>query len=177
MLARAGLNPRLLTFGMMGLLFAIGLAALAVSERTALTQFALASFVDRIAFHHQLWDNVMLIFLLVALGKKAFAPLRPLYAAGFFVVGVSLWLPGYFVVNIPGAVPYQILAWFIGFVHRGAAAEVGDEDRSQIRGKCGAAGRVDRQARVSGDNPASRRRRGARAGLPLSRGRLGRPRR
>jgi len=58
---------------------------------STLTLFAIAATTGRLWAYHRPYDDVMLIFLLVALGKLAISHRSIAAVVGFCLVGVSLW--------------------------------------------------------------------------------------
>jgi hypothetical protein len=116
MLVGAGLETRTallvsaLVFGGIG-------ASLMFCWRKAdtLVLFAIASVAGRLGSYHQLYDNGMLLFLLLALGIDAAQKQTRLRILGFLVVGVSLWAPGRF-CDWPMFQVFQILAWLFGLI-------------------------------------------------------------
>jgi hypothetical protein len=80
--------------------------------------FAIAATIGRFWTYHHGYDNVMMVFLLVALGGALLTRYSTWLAVAFGVVGVSLWLP---YENIPRryASITQLaltISWLIGFV-------------------------------------------------------------
>ena len=80
-----------------------------------LVLFAIASVAGRLGSYHQLYDNGMLLFLLLALGIDAARKQNRLGILGFLVVGVSLWAPGRF-CDWALFQLFQILAWTFGLI-------------------------------------------------------------
>jgi hypothetical protein len=80
-----------------------------------LVLFAIAAVAGRLGSYHQLYDNGMLLFLLLALGVNAARKQDRLGVVGFLVVGVSLWAPGRFCDWTMFQV-FQILAWLFGLI-------------------------------------------------------------
>jgi hypothetical protein len=58
-----------------------------------LTQFAIAALASRFWTYHRNYDNLILIFLMMALGVVALRDNNRLALASFFVMGLSLWPP------------------------------------------------------------------------------------
>lgn len=59
-----------------------------------LTHFAIAALTARLWTYHKDYDNLIMIFLMLALGVVALRNYSRLALAAFFVMGLSLWLPG-----------------------------------------------------------------------------------
>ncbi|AFY77127.1 MAG: hypothetical protein IGR93_04445 [Hydrococcus sp. C42_A2020_068] len=81
------------------LLALIGVVAVTVifytyHNSSLLTLFAIASVIGRVSTYHRFYDNVMLIFFLLALLKMTFKNLHRLNILVLMLVGISLWLPG-----------------------------------------------------------------------------------
>lgn len=75
-----------------------------------LTHFAIAALTARLWTYHKDYDNLIMIFLLMALGVVAFRNYSRLAIAGFFVMGLSLWLPGR-LTDIQVYRVFQCVAW------------------------------------------------------------------
>jgi hypothetical protein len=80
-----------------------------------LVLFAIAAVAGRLGSYHQLYDNGMLLFLLLALGIDAARKQSRLGILGFLAVGVSLWAPGRF-CDWSMFQAFQILAWLFGLI-------------------------------------------------------------
>ena len=81
-----------------------------------LTGFATAAVAGRLWTYHRPYDNVMLVFLLVALAKAAMDSSRPRWGwLGFWLVGISIWVP-VSVSNLSLFQVYQHVAWVGGVV-------------------------------------------------------------
>lgn len=93
-----------------------GAAAVAIGmlrRRPLLLLFAVAAVGGRLWSYHQLYDNVMLVFLLLAVGEWAGRRRDVLTGALFIAVGLTIWAPGRF-CDIPLFQTYQMLAWVGG---------------------------------------------------------------
>ncbi len=75
-----------------------------------LVHFAIAAVAARFWSYHQLYDNLVLVFLLVALGDLASRWPSRARGAAFLAVGLSLWAPGKWCDHVPFQV-YQMCAW------------------------------------------------------------------
>jgi hypothetical protein len=62
-----------------------------------LTLFAIAATIGRLWTYHHEYDDVMLIFLLVALGQAMFIRNSTWTSFGFFIVGAALWCPVFYI--------------------------------------------------------------------------------
>jgi Glycosyltransferase family 87 len=82
-------------------------------QAAMLAQFAIASVVGRLWTYHRLYDNVMMLFLLVALGEMAIRSRKPLHVIMFLIVGLTLWAPGKACDHFAFQV-FQDAAWTIG---------------------------------------------------------------
>ena len=96
--------------------FFLGLAVLLCvryRRRGLLTLFAVAAVAGRLWTYHQLYDNVMLLFLLVALLVSAIEQRDWKLWTAFVVVGIGLWAPGR--TTTFGPFPYfQMVTWLGG---------------------------------------------------------------
>lgn len=92
-----------------------GIALAWLRRMSLLDQFAVASVGGRFWAYHKHYDNMMLMFLLIALGCLA-VDLRSRVAwCAFAVVGISLWLPAS-VFRHEGALAVQMIVWLVGIV-------------------------------------------------------------
>lgn len=83
-----------------------------------LTIFAIASVIGRVFAYHRLYDNVMLVFLLLALWQLAFSQRQKIHFAMAIIVGLTLWLPASFVlINYSFWQSLQIVIWMIALFH------------------------------------------------------------
>jgi Glycosyltransferase family 87 len=98
-------------------LVATGAIAWMWRDGTSLAMFAIATTVGRLWTYHHSYDNVSLIFLLVALGKAMLMRNSFWTAAGFWVVGASLWTPPRLIpgggTSLAGQV-CQMMSWMAG---------------------------------------------------------------
>lgn len=95
LLVIAGVKPRLATvvMGLGGALLAL-LLMFRWRHSSPLALFAIASVLGRLVTYHHRYDNVMLVFLLVALGKAVLEQPSKWTIGAFVLVGLTLWLPG-----------------------------------------------------------------------------------
>jgi hypothetical protein len=87
---------------------------------------ALLTVGARLFTYHGFYDNVMLIFLLLELGKRVAQRPAPWLVAAYAVCGLSLWIPD------PGSYPFvafvpQMLAWLFA-----VAVLVRDEQKAHV---------------------------------------------
>lgn len=75
-----------------------------------LTRFAIAAVMARLWSYHLLYDNLILAFLLLAVGELALRHPSPLHRAAFLLVGTTLWLPGKCSDNLFFQI-YQMTIW------------------------------------------------------------------
>jgi hypothetical protein len=78
-----------------------------------LVTFAIAAVAARLWSYHHLYDNVVLLFLLAALGELACRRANASTVAAFLVVGISLWAPGKLCDLLPFQI-FQTVAWVGG---------------------------------------------------------------
>jgi hypothetical protein len=96
-----------------GMVLAMALTWLWRNSST-LTLFAIAATTGRLWSYHRPYDDVMLIFLIVPLGKLVLAHRSIGTVLPFLLVGISLWTPfkGYYPAL--GLQIVQILIWLLG---------------------------------------------------------------
>jgi len=82
-------------------------------RETVLDQLAIAGLTARIFTYHRPYDDLLLVFLLVALTARLIKRPTTGLLAGTFLVGLSLWLPLGFGWKWPFAA-MQHLCWFAG---------------------------------------------------------------
>jgi hypothetical protein len=76
-----------------------------------LTLFASASVIGRVFIYHRIYDDVMLVFLLLALLKLAFQFPNRYNIASIALTGLTLWLPASVQNRIPYWPSIQIFIW------------------------------------------------------------------
>jgi hypothetical protein len=109
-LLRLGLSPKLVTPVLAVAVLVPGFLALVWFRRRPLVDlFAVAAVTGRLWAYHQVYDNVMMAFLLVALARAAVAG-RPAAAAAFLVAGLAAWAPGS-LMGYPPAVTDGTKGW------------------------------------------------------------------
>jgi hypothetical protein len=80
---------------------------------STLTLFAIAATIGRLWSYHHLYDEVMLIFLIVALGKLVMTHRSIGTVLAFCLVGLTLWTP--FPIQLPMPVQSAIMSsWLFG---------------------------------------------------------------
>lgn len=72
-----------------------------------LTHFAIAALTARLWAYHKDYDNLIMIFLMMALGVVALRNYSRLALAAFLVMGLSLWLPG----RLTEIQVYRVFQW------------------------------------------------------------------
>lgn len=95
----------------------VGVAALwtiwVLRHRPRIVLFAIAAVAARLWSYHQLYDNVMLVFVLIAAGELAAGSRDWRATATFAAVGLSIWLPGRF-CDFAVFQWFQMLVWMAG---------------------------------------------------------------
>ena len=93
---------------------AAGLVVIYLLRRQPLpVLFAIAAVTGRLWSYHQLYDNAMLVFLLIALGSLAARQHNWLTTTTFVAVGATLWMPGR-ACDIVIFQLFQMAVWVIG---------------------------------------------------------------
>jgi hypothetical protein len=109
----AGMPSRCATFVTLAVAACAGSALLFAWRRSSLaTQLAIAAVAGRLWSYHRDYDDVMLVFLLVALALNMFRRGDRLSVVAFGLAGVSLWAPGR-IVAFPAFQVFQIAAWVL----------------------------------------------------------------
>src|SRR5262249_35288815 len=111
----SGINPKVATLVTMVIVVIPAILLMRSSRVQApLTSFAIAAVAGRLWTYHRYYDDMMLVFLVIALGVLALRhqSCRLLWMA-FLAVGVSVWTPGRVIV-LPAFQLVQISTWFIG---------------------------------------------------------------
>jgi hypothetical protein len=78
-----------------------------------LVHFAIASVTARLWSYHHLYDNLVVMFLLIALGRLALERTTPIHVLAFLVMGLSLWAPGKFCDHLWYQI-FQMVVWITG---------------------------------------------------------------
>ncbi|WP_158412774.1 glycosyltransferase 87 family protein [Geminocystis herdmanii] len=83
-----------------------------------LTLFAIASIMGRVCFYHLIYDNVMMVFLLLALLELTFKNPHKLNIIVLLIVGITLWIPAK-LVNLSPIYEYKIqfIIWILAGVY------------------------------------------------------------
>ncbi len=114
LLARAGVGGPLAVAVLAGGTCCLGWWILRrLVDRPPLVAFAVACVVARLWTYHRVYDNVLLVFLLVALGVAFLRERSARYACGFLAVGFSLWTPTRF-ADGAGLATVHLLIWLAG---------------------------------------------------------------
>jgi Glycosyltransferase family 87 len=110
----AGIDLKLATI-LMALVGTIVITAIFYIWRNSslLTLFAIASVIGRVWTYHRFYDNVMLIFLLLALLDLTFRNPQQINILILTLLGISLWLPGRIVTISYLATLTQFIQFFI----------------------------------------------------------------
>lgn len=111
LLLAAGLEPRVAT-PLNAALFLCAGAALHLRFRALdiLAHYAIAGVVARLFAYHQVYDNLLLVFLLLALGLTAVRQRSAPARVAFLAVGLSLWPPAG-LTDWRAYQVIQVLAW------------------------------------------------------------------
>jgi hypothetical protein len=81
-----------IAFGLSGVV-AAALLMTAYRHASTLTLFSIAAVLGRLAVYHRQYDNVMLVFPLVALGLRMFEKPNKWRIGSFLIFACSLWIP------------------------------------------------------------------------------------
>lgn len=95
LLAGYGYSPLMLTLAALCGVAVIRLVAarLAPRQPPLLIQLALTLGIMRIVFYHRPYDNIMLVFMIIALGKHALDKNTSMSWLFFVLTGLTVWLP------------------------------------------------------------------------------------
>lgn len=112
MLLAAGIEPgrgiQILAVGGIALLFTI--LTLRGERLSLVDAFALAAVVGRLWTYHRVYDDVMLLFLLLSLASRMARCRSSILATGaLFLVCLSLWLPSRFLDTVPAQVLLNLI--------------------------------------------------------------------
>jgi hypothetical protein len=75
-----------------------------------MTHFAIAAVAARFWSYHRTYDNLIVVFLLLALGSLAWSRNKAVLWAAFLLAGLSLWAPAQFTDHESFQL-LQMLAW------------------------------------------------------------------
>lgn len=118
LLIDAGLPERDVLLGSALVFGGVAMTVIAIlRQRPLLVLFAIAAAAGRLWSYHQLYDNLMIVFLLIATGTQMLRSDRPQPAVLFVLVGLTLWLPG-------RVCDWPVFQWFQMTVWVGAAVAV-----------------------------------------------------
>ncbi len=93
------------------LVFTIGTVIMSfLRHRSLLDLFAIAAIVGRFWTYHKGYDDVMLVFVLVALGQRALARQTVVRWLAFFIFGMSVWVPAR-VSAVPEFQIFLLVGW------------------------------------------------------------------
>lgn len=81
-----------------------------------LTQFAIATVIGRVSTYHRNYDDLMVVFLLLALIDLGFRSPKLIHSLALALVAISLYLPARFTV-IELVANAQLIIWFCGLVY------------------------------------------------------------
>lgn len=120
-LTNLGIDPKLATI-VLGLLGIVIVTIIFYFWRnySLLTLFAIASVIGRVCTYHQFYDNVMLIFLLLALIKITFDKPQTLNILILTLVAATLWIPRSMIHLINAISIYevtQLIIWTIALIY------------------------------------------------------------
>jgi len=94
----------------------IALVAIVARRRQPLiVRFAIAAVAARLWSYHQLYDNIMLVFLLIAAGEQAIRCRDWRTSITFVAVGATIWMPGR-ACDIPAFQWFQMTVWVIAAI-------------------------------------------------------------
>jgi hypothetical protein len=79
-------------------------------EAAIMTHFAIAAVAARFWSYHRTYDNLIVVFLLLALGSLAWSRNKAVLWAAFLLAGLSLWAPAQFTDHESFQL-LQMLAW------------------------------------------------------------------
>lgn len=94
--------------------------------------FASASVIGRVLIYHRSYDDVMLVFLLLALLQQAFQCLNRYIFASVLLVGLSLWTPLSLQIKIPYWSTFQMLVWVGSLAYLMIISLVNRQERQSI---------------------------------------------
>lgn len=79
-----------------------------------LTWLAVAGYANRVFFYHAVYDDALLVFLLLALLRGWLSDRRPMSLAAALGVGLSLWLPLSTLLGPNSVFAIQLVPWTLG---------------------------------------------------------------
>ncbi|MBF2015358.1 MAG: hypothetical protein IGS23_09185, partial [Rivularia sp. T60_A2020_040] len=112
-----GLDPKQATLllGILGILL-ITIIIYLCRNYSLLNLFAICCVVGRVFTYHRIYDNLMVIFLLLAIIRITFEKPSKLNILFLSLVSLSLWLPAIIIDNA-NLEFFQILIWMISLGH------------------------------------------------------------
>ena len=112
-----GFDPKQATLflGIIGILF-ITIIIYFCRNYSLLNLFAICSVIGRVCTYHRIYDNLMLVFLLLAIIKITFEKPNKLNIFFLSLVSLSLWLPAIFIDSFKLEF-IQIIIWLIALGH------------------------------------------------------------
>ncbi len=112
-----GFDPKQATIllGIIGIL-TIAIIAYLCRNYSLLNLFAICSVIGRVCTYHRIYDNLMLMFLLLAIIKITFDNLNKLNILFLTLVSLSLWLPA-IIIDFANLELAQILIWIAALGH------------------------------------------------------------
>ncbi|BAQ61774.1 hypothetical protein GM3708_2180 [Geminocystis sp. NIES-3708] len=114
-----GISPNNATIilGVLGIIICLTVFYL-YRNYSLLTLFAIASIMGRVCFYHLIYDNVMIVFLLLALLELTFKNPDKLNFIVLLIVGITLWIPAK-AVNLFPFYEYKIqfIIWILAGVY------------------------------------------------------------
>ncbi|BAQ66472.1 glycosyltransferase family 87 protein [Geminocystis sp. NIES-3709] len=114
-----GISPNNATIilGMLGIIICLTVFYF-YRNYSLLTLFAIASIMGRVCFYHLIYDNVMMVFLLLALLELTFKNPHKLNIIVLSIVGITLWIPAK-AVNLFPFYEYKIqfIIWILAGVY------------------------------------------------------------
>jgi hypothetical protein len=116
-LRRLGVSKPVVTALGLGLGSAAGLVLIwCYRRRATLDLMAIAAVIGQLWTYHRRYDQVVIVFLLVALGRLVAIRRTPWAVVGLAAVGLSLWLPHRDVDWFGWPATLQHAAWIVGLV-------------------------------------------------------------
>jgi hypothetical protein len=120
-LTNIGIDPKSATvvLALIGIAVVVGIFYF-YRNSSLLTLFAIASVIGRVWTYHRFYDNVMLVFFLLALIEITFKNPHRFNLLILTLVGITLWLPGSIVEikNVGTTVEFvQLVIWMVALVY------------------------------------------------------------
>jgi hypothetical protein len=116
-LINLGVNPRVAFLLCAAVGSAAGVAAMWRFRAASLDiLFAIAAVLARFWTHHDMYDDLVLVFLLVPAARIALVRDRSLWWGLLFLLGISFWIPSRFANTVVLIHLFQATIWFTAFV-------------------------------------------------------------